>query len=472
MANKTIADALLKAQQFEEEEKFEEAYECYKYAYETNKNDTDVLQNLAVCAQTLHKNDEAKEYWQHFMELKPEDPISYTQLLDIYFLENKYLYYMTRAKLKVLESRLAQATDDYKKAINNTTEEKEIIEARYLLAQTYEFINKPMQAIDEYLKILDYEHNENVYISLAGLYYKEDKSAAVNILQKGVLNYPNSEPIKEFLCQAYLATGNYSEAEKYAVSIFNKIKAMLMQEKNEDAFDELKKLSDKEKQDISYSALMAEYYYNIGDDENTLIWIDKFEQMNPNNPLPYQMRALVFEKHNKEYDAHFNWGKYYIKKNDHDLALNEYLNAYNTNSKSVEVIKELINLYSALNDNFACAEFCEKLVKIEKDDVATIKRLVKFYEEQGYEDKVMEYLFALTEINNKDYDAYLKLAKHAENSRRINEAIEYYNNYLKYAPNSDEKESIKKKAEALASGEIYEEEGLLDKIIGFFTKKQ
>ena len=49
--------------------------------------------------------------------------------------------------------------------------------------------------------------------------------------------------------------------------------------------------------------------------------------------------------------------------------------------------------------------------------------------------------------------------------------IEYYNNYLKYAPNSDEKEAIKKKAETLASGEIYEEEGLLDKIIGFFTKK-
>ena len=164
MANKTIADALLKAQQLEDEEKFEEAYECYKYAYEIDKNDTDVLQNLAVCAQTLHKNEEAKEYWQHFMELKPEDPISYTQLLDIYFLENKYLYYMTRAKLKVLENRLSQATDDYKKAINNTTEEKEIIEARYLLAQTYEYINKPMQAIDEYLKILDYEHNENVYI--------------------------------------------------------------------------------------------------------------------------------------------------------------------------------------------------------------------------------------------------------------------------------------------------------------------
>ena len=149
------------------------------------------------------------------------------------------------------------------------------------------------------------------------------------------------------------------------------------------------------------------------------------------------MRALVYEKQNDEYNSHFNWGKYYIKKNNYELALDEYLNAYNTNTQNVEVIKELINLYSSMNDNFACAEFCEKLVDIEKDDVATLKRLVKFYEEQGYEDKVIEYLYALAEINPKDYETLLRLAKHAENSRRIDDAVEYYQRYLKYAPNSD-----------------------------------
>ena len=41
MANKTIAQALIKAQQFEDEDKFEQAYECYKYAHEIDKNDTD-----------------------------------------------------------------------------------------------------------------------------------------------------------------------------------------------------------------------------------------------------------------------------------------------------------------------------------------------------------------------------------------------------------------------------------------------
>lgn len=471
MANKTIADALIKAQQFEDEDKFEQAYECYKYAYEIDPNNTDVLQKLATAAQMLQHNNDAIIYWNLFMQLKPQDPISYNQLLDLYFHDDKYSYYMTRAKLKTLEQRLAQATDDYKKAINNTTDEKDIIAARYLLAQTYEIINKPLQAIDEYLKILDYDHNENVYLSLANLYYSEDKSAALNVLQQAIEKYPESEAIKEFLCKIYLSTGDYEKAEKYAVSVFNRIKALLMQEKNEEAYALLQNLTAKDKQDISYSALMAEYYYNISDDVNTLVWIEAFEKQNPDSPLPSQMRALVYEKQNNEFESHFNWGKYYIKKGQYDLALDEYLNAYNQNPKNTAIIKELINLYSVLDDKFACAEFCEKLVAIDKNDIATIKRLVKFYEEQGYEDKVMEYLFALAEINTKDYDTFLKLAKHAENSRRIDEAVEYYQKYLKFAPNSDEKEEIKKKVDLLSTGEMVEEEGFLEKLIGFFTKK-
>jgi len=73
MANKTIADALLKAQQFEEDEKYEQAYECYKQALEATPNNTDILQSIAVCAQTLENYDDAKTYWNRLMELKPDD---------------------------------------------------------------------------------------------------------------------------------------------------------------------------------------------------------------------------------------------------------------------------------------------------------------------------------------------------------------------------------------------------------------
>ena len=471
MSNRTIAEALIKAQQFEDEDKFEQAYECYKYAYNIDKTDTEVLQKLATAAQMHQHNEDAINYWNEYMRLKPEDPISYNQLLDLYYQENNYEYYMTRAKLKTIEHRLPQATDDYKKAIANTNDENDILNARYLLAHTYEILNKPMQAIDEYLKILDHTKHEAVYISLANLYYTDDKDAALNILQQAIKEYPDSVAVKECLCKVYLALGDYAKAEEYAVNVLNKIKAMLMQDKNEDAWALLETLTNKDKQDISYKALMAEYYYNTDDSDNALSWIDALEKQNPDSPLASQMRALVYEKTGDEFNEHFNWGKYYIKKNQYDLALDEYLKAYNMQPKNTLIIKELINLYSVLNDNYACAEFCEKLVAIEKDDVATLKRLVKFYEEQGYEDKVIEYLHALAEINTKDYATFLKLAKHAESNKRIDDAIDYYQKYLKFAPSSDEKEEIKRKLDLLSTGEMADSDGFLDKIIGFFTKK-
>ena len=283
--------------------------------------------------------------------------------------------------------------------------------------------------------------------------------------------FKHVDKVKECLCKVYLALGDYAKAEEYAVNVLNKIKAMLMQDKNEDAWALLETLTNKDKQDISYKALMAEYYYNTDDSDNALSWIDALEKQNPDSPLASQMRALVYEKTGDEFNEHFNWGKYYIKKNQYDLALDEYLKAYNMQPKNTLIIKELINLYSVLNDNYACAEFCEKLVAIEKDDVATLKRLVKFYEEQGYEDKVIEYLHALAEINTKDYATFLKLAKHAESNKRIDDAIDYYQKYLKFAPSSDEKEEIKRKLDLLSTGEMADSDGFLDKIIGFFTKK-
>ena len=471
MSNKTVSAALSRAQRFEEEGQEQKAFECYKEAFEINQADTDVLQKLAISAQVLGLNQEAILYWNYYMQLKPEDALSYTQLLDLYFHDSKYMYYLTRAKLKTLEGRLQQATDDYKKAISNTTEEKEIVSARYLLAQSFEILNKNPQAIDEYLKILDYDHNEAVYLSLAGLYYLEDKSAALDLLMRAVAEYPESEPIKESLCKVFLALGDYENAEKYAVSKFNKIKSMLMQDKNSSAYELIQTLSDAEKQDISYPALMAEYYYNISDSENALIWISTIEKMSPDNPLSSQMRALVYEKIDDEFNSHLNWGKYYSKKGQYDLAQDEYLQAYNINNSDIEVIRELINHYSVIDDKFACAEFCEKLVAVDKNDNATIKRLVKFYDEQGYEDKVVDYLTKLVENNPRDYESILKLARHAQKLRRYDEAIDLYQKYLKFAPNSDEKELAQKQLNALTTGEMQDEEGVLDKILKFFSRK-
>lgn len=41
---------------------------------------------------------------------------------------------------------------------------------------------------------------------------------------------------------------------------------------------------------------MAEYYYNKGEDENTLKYIEMFEKLNPDSPLPSQMKSSSLQK--------------------------------------------------------------------------------------------------------------------------------------------------------------------------------
>ena len=468
----SIPQALARATEFEEKEEFDKAYECLKYAYSMDKTNPEVLQQLAMTAQLMHNSEDAINYWNELMMVHPENPISYTQLLDLYFHDNKYEYYMTRAKLKTLEGRLQQAVSDYKKAISNTSDDKEILNARYLLAQSLELIDKPMQAIDEYLRILDQEHNENVYGSLAAIYYNHDKESAIDILKRALDEYPDNEMFKELLAKIYMETGNYEASLNYATSPLSKAKALLMQEKNDEAMEILKTCSEADKKTPKYLSLMAEYYYNRDEFEDSLSCISELEKLDSNNPLVFQMRALVYEKQGMDFEEHFNWGKYYIKKNSFDIALNEYLNAYNTNPKNVEIINELINLYSALDDNIASIEFTERLAELDKTNVAALKKLSVFYSESGYDDRALEYLERLYEINPRDYEVLLSLGKYYEGKKKNQTAKEYYEQFLKYAPSASlDRERIEKKLRESVQEEDIEEEGFLDKIINFFSKK-
>ena len=80
-------------------------------------------------------------------------------------------------------------------------------------------------------------------------------------------------------------------------------------------------------------------------------------------------------------------------------------------------------------------------------------------------------MYVLLENNPKDADTLLKLAKHCDGNRQMDEAIKYYEQYLKFAPTCEDKEKAQKRYDLLTTGEFAEDEGFLDKIIRFFIKK-
>ena len=127
----SINSLLAQAQMYIDNEQYESAYELLEKSYDKFKNDAQYLEKIALLAKTMEKEEEALKYWEELVQVDPNSLIGYSELLDIYVNTNKYKYYITRAKYKILNQKISQSIDDYKKALDSTTDEQEIINARF-----------------------------------------------------------------------------------------------------------------------------------------------------------------------------------------------------------------------------------------------------------------------------------------------------------------------------------------------------
>ena len=83
------------AEQFEQQEDYEKAYDEYKRLLAKKPNNIDLLQRTANVALILEKKDEASELLLKILSLDPENIMCYEQLMDIYNDTDKYKYYIT-----------------------------------------------------------------------------------------------------------------------------------------------------------------------------------------------------------------------------------------------------------------------------------------------------------------------------------------------------------------------------------------
>ena len=143
---------IMQAQMLIDNEDYDKAYEMLTNAYDKLKEDAEYLEKIALLAKMMEKSEDAAKYCEELVVVNPNSLVAYSELLDIYNNANKYKYYITRAKYKILNEKVSQSIDDYKKAIASTTDENEQVNARFLLAKALEHVGKTQEAIDEYLK--------------------------------------------------------------------------------------------------------------------------------------------------------------------------------------------------------------------------------------------------------------------------------------------------------------------------------
>lgn len=390
------------AEQYENDEQYEKAYEEYKKQYENGKENVHILQKLGHLASILNKKNEAEEYYKKVVALDKKNIVAYEQLMDICFENNdKFTYYLSRGQMHVLQEQYEHAINDFKKAIAHGEQDERLNSTRYMLADLYEKTNQPNKAIDEYLKISDTEYaSSETYLKLAALYYKTDfLESAIEILQRA--KDDGFEGLDEALAQYYSRANDSEKALNLTKDNMLKARSLMELGRNDEAIELLKSMHDKYKNDSQYCALIAQYYFETGELETALEKVNEFAKVAPNSPLIYQMRALIYEKKGDEFNEHVNWAKFNNLKGDTDIALNEYMIAHQIDENNIDVIITIADTLDKTDKNHS-VEFYEKLLELQPNNKRALQKLAEFRDRIGDYIEMVNYLDKLKQINPRN----------------------------------------------------------------------
>ena len=464
------------AEQFEANEQYEQAFEEYKKEYESNSDDIGILERLGHLSLILEKPQEAAGYYYEILKRDVTNQLAYEQLMSIFENTDRYKYYIYRGNKNSLEGKLDYAISDFKKALSHAVDDDaQVVMTRLTLANLYRQKGDKMKAIDEYNLILEYDNlHEEIFLQLADIYMEEEVyQSAIDALHRAKQKGFDSQRINEALAAVYLKSGDAQSAIDYTNDELLKIQCMLELGQVSEAYAKLNYLAEGYKQNPRYLTLMAQYCYSSKDFEKALEYIEEYNKSQPNSPLTYQMRALVYDEIGDEYHSHLNWGRYNLLRGNRDIAINEFLNAVQLRADEVDVMFTLADLLTEDGDINHASEYYEKIIKIEPKNREALKKLASYRESIGdYRGKV-NYLEKLYEADPNDVEGLKELSAGYEKIHAKDKAVEIYKRYLDLVKDPVEYKLAKSKLEKLENfgyGDAEESVGLIDKIMGFFNK--
>ena len=399
------------AEQLEQSEKYEEAFAEYRKMLANRPNDVEILTRLAHIASILGKKEDIKLYYAKILEIDPSNILAHEQLLDVFVNEDKFKYYLLRGNMHALQQQLSYAKSDYKKAIAHAKDPQESIPARFLYAGIAEGQGKLNEAIDEYLKIIDYdEKNPAIFLKLAELYEKsEGIISAIQTLERAKKDYGYTD-FDEVLAGYYIRNSQPDKALAITKNELTKARALFDLGENEKGYEVLMNIKSQYGSQKIFHSLLAQYYFQKDMFEEAFGEIDEYAKLEPNSALIYQMRALIYEKKNDSFNEHLNWGKYNIVRGDKDVALNEYMTAYRFKNNDIDLIETIAALLEAEGDKTKASEFYERLVDVDPKNSNALQKLAEFRESIGDIGGAVDYLEKLKTVDprneylNNNYD--------------------------------------------------------------------
>ena len=385
------------AEQLEENGQYELAYEEYKKLYSNNPKNTHILERLGHIASILNKKDEAEQYYTAIIKLDAKNLMAYEQLMDICAETNRYKYYVCKGEIHILQEQYEHAINDYKKAVEKAENEQDANAARYILATLFDGANKENQAIDEYLKLIDSHYNyEKIYTNLANIYSRTGFiESAIDTLNKA--KERGFDSVDEELAKLYIKADDPQKALELTKDELQKIRCLMDMGKNDEAYSMMDSLRSKYVKNAKFHSLLAQYYFQTNDFQKALEEVEEYSKFEPNSPVTYQMRALIYEKQGDEFSSHVNWAKFNNLKGDKDVAMNEYMIAYQLDNTNIELVTTIADILDTTDKNHSI-EFYERLLELNPNSKRALQKLAEFRERIGDYNEMLNYMDKLKAI--------------------------------------------------------------------------
>ena len=215
------------------------ALENYKKAYEIDKNNVVLLNEIAYLYVDLGNYEEAEKYYKKALEVKPNDENSLKNLLELLYLQNKRTEMEKYIPMVIDRNSFIYNLNNFRLAILENDEDK---------------VEKSLLNISSNNRFLE-EYNESFYVDLASVAGLSDNTIKYSniIFEKAYKKYSNTnKDIVKIYADFLIEIKEYRKAEdilmKYIVNNednldeYALLKKLYTQENNKQKLENLKKI--------------------------------------------------------------------------------------------------------------------------------------------------------------------------------------------------------------------------------------
>lgn len=292
-------------------EKYREAIDIYKRVLELRPNDAFIYVSLGNIYQTIGENVNSLNAYNKALELCPEYKYNYINIANIELLQK---HYSEAEKYYTMFLELYPNNDDAKSG----------------LAETYFMNNQPQKACEIFKQMYDSNPKEfKEYVKYgAVLYNTKQYKEAIPILEKAVETDSNSIKSLAFLALSYQQLDDFENAEKTYKKLFEVAPGM-----NEFRLDYANLLSSQSK------------------DAEAIVQYNDYIKAYPNDA-----------------EGYINLGALYKRTDKDDLAIKNFVKAYELSSDDMDTIKDLAFLYHKKGEFDKALKFYDKALAKEPDN--------------------------------------------------------------------------------------------------------